>query len=117
MHLVQEANSRIKAAFRPETRRCYELLFRLFVGFCVCCAIDVASPTISVIMAYLEYLVKNEVSINMVANHVSALKAQFIIYGLPFQLLDHPEIKYFIKSLKINRPLTSVTRNIMSLKT
>ena len=44
MHLVQEANSRIKAAFRPETRRCYELLFRLFVGFCVCCAIDVLVP-------------------------------------------------------------------------
>ena len=85
------------------------------MGFSLCCGVNVASPTLPVLMAYLEYLVKNSVSVNMIANHVSALKAQFIMYGLPFQLLEHPEIRYFIKSLKINRPLTSVTRNIMSL--
>ena len=52
-------------------------------------------------MEYLEFLVKKQVSVSMIANHVSAVKAQFIIYGLPFHILEHPEIKYFIKSLKI----------------
>ena len=113
--LIQDANTRIKDAFRPKTRRCYELLFRLFVGFCICSSVEVAKPTLSIVMAYLEFLVKNQVSVSMIANHVSALKAQFIIYGLSYHLLDHPEIRYFIKSLKINRPLTSVPRNIMSL--
>ena len=85
------------------------------MGFCLCCGLNAACPTLAVLMAYLEYLVKNSVSVNMIANHISALKAQFIIYGLPFQLLEHPEIKYFVKSLKINRPFSPVTRTIMSL--
>ena len=114
--LVGDANNRIKAAFRPKTRRCYKLLFRLFVGFCLCSGVDLCRPDLSCVIAYLEFLVENKVSVNMIANHVSALQAQFIIYGLPFHILEHPKIKYFQKSLKINRPPTSVTRNIMSLQ-
>ena len=110
-----DANNRIKAAFRPKTRRCYEILFRLFVGFCLCSGVDLCSLDLSCVIAYLEFLVKNKVSVNMIANHVSALKAQFIMYGLPFHILQHPKIRYFQKSLKINRPPSSVTRNIISL--
>ena len=36
------------------------------------------------ILAYLEFLVMNNVSVGMITKHISALKAQFIIYGLPF---------------------------------
>ena len=61
-----------------------------------------AFPTLSIVIAYLEFLVKNQVSVSMIANHVSAVKAHFIIYGLPFQILEHP--------------LTCVVRNITSLE-
>ena len=73
------------------------------------------SISIDEIMAYMEYLVENGVSVNMVANNISAIKAMFVMYGLPHPLLQHPRVHYFIKSLKINRPLSVTSRNIMSL--
>ena len=68
-------------------------------------------------MAYLEFLVENNVLANMLANNVSAVKANFVMWSLNYQLLDDPRIKYFLKSIKINRPLCTVLRNIMSLDT
>ena len=39
----------------------------------------------------------------------------FIVYDLPFHICDHPKIEYFIKSLKINRPLTVTHHNIVDI--
>ena len=36
---------------------------------------------------------------------------------MPFHILDHPRIKYFQKSVKINRPLTLISHNIIDLDT
>ena len=105
----------MESAFRPKTRRCYELLFRNFVGFCICSKIVIQCISLQEIMAYLEFLVENNVSANMLANNISALKANFVKWGLKFKIWDHPRIKYFLKSVKINRPLCPTRRNIMSL--
>ena len=110
------AAKRVELAFHPKTPRCYELLFRNFVGFCVCCSINVSTASLDEVMAYLEYLVENGVSANMLANNVSALKAHFVMLGLGY-LLEHPRVRYFVKSVKINRLLCPVHRNTMSLDT
>ena len=70
-----------------------------------------------VVLGYLEFLVKNKVSVNMITNHVAAIKAMAIVHHLHFQIMDHPSIRYFVKSLKINRPLVVPRRNIMTFKT
>ena len=82
----------------------------------MCSKMNLQSVSLVTILAYLEFLVKNSVSVNMVANHVSAIKAKFIMYDLQYAILDHPKVRYFIRSLKINRPLVQVKRNIMSLQ-
>ena len=105
----------MESAFRPKTRRYYELLFRNFIGFCICNKIVIQCISLQEIMAYLEFLVENNVSANMLANNISALKANFVKWGLKFKIWDHPRIKYFLKSVKINRPLRPTHRNIMSL--
>ena len=114
--LKSKAASRVAQAFRPKTRRCYELLFRNFMGFCVLTSLNPQLMGVQDVIAYLEYLVENGVSYNMVSNNISALKANFIIYDLKFHLLEHPRIRLFTKSLKINRPLALVKRNIISLQ-
>ena len=113
--LHQEANRRVTQAFRPKTRRCYDLLFRNFVGFCICTKVALHHLNLVIILAYLEFLVKNKVSYHMLANNLSALKANCIMYGLDHSLIDHQKVKYFMKSVKINRPLVVVPRNIMSI--
>ena len=105
--LVREAQARLQTAFRPKTRKCYAMLFRSFLAFCVHYSICVHSLNVTTMLAYFEFLAKNKVSVNMLANHTSALKASFVLYGLNFSLLDHPQIKYFLKSfvLKTSCPL------------
>ena len=80
------------------------MLFTVFVGYCTCSKISLKG----------EYLVRNNVSVNMVANHVSAIKTKFIMYDLDYAILDHPKVWYV--SLKINRPLSIVKTNVMSLQ-
>ena len=53
----------------------------------------------------------------MVANNILAIKSNFVMMGKQHSLLDHPDIKYFTKSMQINHPLSITQRNIMSLDT
>ena len=71
--------------------------------------------SLCVVMAYLEFLVINGVSVNMVANNISAIKANFVMYSLDHAFLDHPKIRYFLKSMKMSRPLAVTDRPIMSI--
>ena len=115
MLLKAKASSRLHTAYRPKTRRCYQLLFRNFIGFCICSDIDPTEITLHEVLAYLEYLSENNVSCNMLANNISALKANFIMYSLQYELMEKPQVRLFVKATKINRPLAITTRNIMSI--
>ena len=44
----------------------------------------------------------------MVAKYVSALKAMFTLYGLKYNLLVDPKVKYFIRSMRFIRSLFAV---------
>ena len=48
-------------------------------------------------MAYLQFLIENNVSVHMVANHISALKANFVMYGLDYTVLNNPRVSYFFE--------------------
>ena len=111
------ACARVRTSLRPKTRHCYELLFKNFVAFCICLGKSLYDVDVGIILAYLEYLVENNVSVHMVSNNISAIRASLIIYDLNYLFLDHPRVRYFVKALKINRPLAVVKRNVMSLHT
>ena len=54
---------------------------------------------------------------NVCSYYVSAIKAMFVMFHLDYRVLEDPKIKYFIKSVRINRPLSVPKLNIMDLKT
>ena len=60
---------------------------------------------------------RNNVSANMILNHVSADRANVVMLGLDFLLWDHLKIKYYQKSIKINRPLVATARNVIDIQT
>ena len=70
---------------------------------------------VKVMLSFLECLASNSCSASMIANHVSAIKASFIVYDLPFEVLDHPKVKYFLKSLRVNRPVTLTSHNVIKV--
>ena len=116
MRLMNGSRQRLLTAFRPKTRKCYTLLLRNFVGFCQCSKISLQEISIDIILAYLEYLVENKVSMAMIANNISAIKANLTLYGLEYSILDHPRVHYFMKAIRINRRLSIPKCNIMSIK-
>ena len=60
--LATGAKNRLSAAFRPKTINCYNMLFRLFVAFCVLTKISLGDVTVTNVVSYMEYLTRNGVS-------------------------------------------------------
>ena len=92
-------------------------LFRVFVAFCICIQISLKQFSVVTILSFLEYRLQSNVSVHMIVNYVSALKAISIIYSLPHDPFDHPQVKYFIRSIMANRPLMVSRKNIMDIPT
>ena len=113
--LAKKAALRTHQAFRPKTRQAYDAMFRVFVAFCIISAVILPDINVEVIMSFLECLVENNCSCAMLENYISAIKANCILYDLTYYVFDHPKIKYFIKSIKINRPLTLRPHNTVDL--
>ena len=109
------ASKRLQAAFRPKTAQCYALLFRTFVAFSIIMKVSLYDISTQLVVCFLEYLASQGTSVHMVANYISALRAKLVIYQLNYAVVDHPQIRYFIKAMKINRPLSVPRRNVMSI--
>ena len=73
------------------------------------------SPTI--LIAYLQFLTTNGSSPPTLANHLSAIKANLALYGLPTQLFQDPRIKYFQKAVTLHRPFTPFLKSIIDIDT
>ena len=61
-----------------------------------------------VVLAYLEFLVKNNVSIHMIANHVSAIIAMAVVYSINYQIMDHPRIRAGIHEKSYSQSQTQI---------
>ena len=114
--LTSGTQKHLSTAFRPKTQQYYNALFRTFVAFCICINVEVSCVSEVHLLAFLEYLVIKNVSANMLANYISANKAKFTILGLNYILWDHPNIKYLLRSVKINRPVKITKRHVMDLQ-
>ena len=117
-YLSRKAKCRLSSAFRPKTSQCYSRMFRAFIAFCVRVIISLCVKFfVFVVLSFLEYLVVHRTSVSMIVNYVSALRAMCVIYNLPYVVFDQPQVKYYVKALKITRPLAVPVRNVMDIKT
>ena len=106
----------IKLAYRPKTRKSYNAQFRTFVAFCICMQISIVDVHLQHLLCFMQFLSDNKLSVNMIANYLSGIKANFVLYGLNDAIFQNQKIKLYMKSLKINRPLKPIQRNIMSIE-
>ena len=113
--LSARATSRLYEAFRPQTKKAYAVMFRAFVAFCIIMKVSLVNISVKVLLSFLECLVSNRCSVTMVANYISAIKASLTLYDLNFNICNHANVKYFVKSLHINRPLAVVHHNIIDI--
>ena len=76
---------------------------------------DVCNLDVSHILAFMECLNANQVSVNMIGNYLAAIKAKLVVLGLNASPLDHRKVKYYVRALKLNRPISVTVHNIISL--
>ena len=57
------------------------------------------------ILAFMEYLHQKGASHSKISNHVAAVRAVFMVYGLDTTPFADERLPLFIKALKINAPL------------
>ena len=57
-----------------------------------------------------EYFYSNQCSVAIIMNNIAAVRTMFIVYFLPTDPFRAEQIKLYVKSLKINRPL--LVRNL-----
>ena len=112
--LAMKATTRLQGAFRPSTAKAYATMFRTFVCFCVYLSVDVRNLDVEGILAFMECLHVNQVSANMIANYLAAIRAKLVVLGLNPSPLDHKKVKYYVRALKLNRPMSVTTHNIIS---
>ena len=103
--LATRAQARLHSAFRPATQKAYLHMFREFLGFLVAAGFHLGQVNHIVSLAFIEYLVLNQITPCNISNYLAGIRAQCIVFNLDTVSFQHQQIQYFLKSLKINRPL------------
>ena len=103
--LATRAQATLHSAFRPATQKAYWRMFRDFLGFLVAAGFQLGQVNHIVLLTFMEYLVLNQISPADISNYLAAIRAQCIVFNLNTACFQHQQIQYFLKSLKINRPL------------
>ena len=105
--LATRAQARLYHVFRPATQKAYFRMFKEFLGFLVAAGFQLGQVNHFVLLAFMEYLVLNQISPANISNYLAGIRAQFILFNLDTTYFQHQQIQYFLRSLKINRPLQS----------
>ena len=103
--LTARVFARLFEAFRPGTQRCYSRMFHDLLGFLVVAELSLQQIDISVMLTFMEYLHSQNCKVASISNYMASLRAFFILYDLPTTVFKNQKIQYFIKELKLNRPL------------
>ena len=113
---ASQASTRAWNGFRTVTKRSYLKMFKLFMSFCICVNVDLGAVSATVILAFLEFLIQNQISHSFIPNYVSSVKSVMGFYGLNTSAFDHFQVNMFLRSTKINRPLVLSTTSIINIR-
>ena len=83
------------------------------MAFLVVSGLHPCEVNVQLLLAFLEYLYQNNCAVSNIANNLAAIRALSIIYDLPTECFKHQKIQMFIRSLKLNRPLTLRSQSVL----
>ena len=95
--------ARLHLSYHRATKRNYDRMSLDFMAFLVSTGLSLDQVTIWQLLVFIEYLQENDHSPANISNYLAAIRAKFILYGLP--TLDDERIQMYVKSLKVNRQL------------
>ena len=114
--LATSASSRILQGFRPATLRQYTRMWTDFLSFQVVAGLPPCQVNTYILLAFMEFLVRNHHSKSSITNYLVATRAFHIIHGLNTQAFRDQRIQLFLKSLTITAPLTPANRASLDIQ-
>ena len=106
--LTTRAYAWLRDSLRPATQRTYSRMFADFLAFLVVTVLTPRQVNVDIILAFLEYLVDNSLSVVNICNYLTAPRTMFKIHNLPTHPFRDEKIQMFVKSVRINRPLVVI---------
>ena len=113
--LLQAAHKRGQSAFTTATDRAYRASFQLLLAFLAYMALMIEKVNVEILLVYLEFLVCNKFSPSHIANDLAGIKAHFVYHSLLMYIFDDLKIKYFIRSLRLNAPLSVTIHKVIDI--
>ena len=83
-------------------------MFKEFLGFLVATGLCHHKVNHSILIMFMPYLSENGLFVSNIANYITGIKSQCIIYDIDISPFKHEQIQLFSKALKINRPLSAI---------
>ena len=80
-------------------------------------SIAVENIDLNGLLAFLKCLNYNQTSVNMLANYLAAIKANVNVLGLNAAILKDKRLKYYLRSIKLNRPVCLSKKKVISVET
>ena len=114
--LALDALARLKLGFRPATLNAYTRIFRDFLAFLVSAGLHISQVNTVLVLAFMEFLSKNGSSPANISNYLAGIRALHIVYGLDTKASRDDRLPLFVKSLKINAPLSPKPLNLISVQ-
>ena len=116
MALAHSALYRLHSGFRPATTSQYNRMFRQFLLFLEISQVPTSQVNTVIILAFMEFLTQKGLSHSNISNHLAAIRASFILYGLNTSPFKDERLPLFIKALKINAPLSFKSQKIITIE-
>ena len=86
-------------------------MFRDFCGFLVATGLHLSQVSHVILLAFMEFLLQNAITLSNIANYMAGLRASFILYNLNTAPFQNQQLQYFHKAAKLhnqNVPKTKV---------
>ena len=90
-------------------------MFKLFLSFCIFFSIDIIHLNTDHSLAFLEFLVFNQLSQASINNYLSAIKTMLQLYGIQSVAFRDHRVSYFTKALKLQAPFRVTLKSIIDI--
>jgi hypothetical protein len=113
-HYADRIGSRLKAAYRPSTTQTQRTAAVAMAVFCLYHDIPFPGVSVFTILAYIEFLFDNGISVPTIKNYVSALKSMFKLHNVSHGPFDSPQVSLALLSLTKNTIPAPINKPILA---
>ena len=92
------------SGFRPSTLQQYRRMWTDFLSFQAAAGLPSYQVNVTLLLSFLEYLHKNNISAAQLQNYLSAIRAMHIAHGLETAPFKDERLPLFFKAIRIHRP-------------